>query len=124
MMTQVRGVRGATTVEVDDQEQIHAATRELCIALLEQNDIQTTDIASCIVTMTPDLHSTFPASALRDLAGWDQVPLLCAQEIDVTGAMPRCLRLLLHVNTTKTQAEIHHVYLNRAEALRPDLVQK
>lgn len=117
----VRGIRGAITVDADEPEEILAATRELLEAICRANDI--TDyaaICSAIFTTTADLTSTFPAEAARSM-GMGQVPLLCAREIPVPGSMPRCIRILLHVNTEKTQDQIQHVYLGEAKKLRPDL---
>lgn len=117
----VRGIRGAITVEDDEPEQILAATRELLEAICAQNQIEDhSDICSAIFTTTSDLTSTFPAEAARKL-GMELVPLLCATEIPVPGSMPRCIRILLHVNTDKSQEEIQHVYLGEAKRLRPDL---
>ena len=117
----VRGIRGATSVEADEPAQILAATRELLEEILRANQIAEFDeIVSAVFTTTPDLRSTFPAEAARVL-GMKQVPLLCASEIAVPGGMPRCIRVLLHLNTEKRQAEIVHVYLREAKRLRPDM---
>ena len=116
----VRGVRGATTVDQDQPELIVAATKELLEAVVKDNGILIEDIASCWLTTTPDLTSQFPAVAAREL-GWSDVPLLCAHEMAVTGALPKCIRVMLHWNTVRSQKEIQHVYLKGAAALRPDL---
>ncbi|MBW3543038.1 MAG: chorismate mutase [Planctomycetes bacterium] len=117
----VRGIRGATTVDADQPEQILAATRELLEEILRANGIaEFDDIVSAIFTTTSDLSSTFPAEAARRL-GMNQVPLLCSCEIPVPGSMPRCIRVLLHVNTERTQREMTHVYLREAKKLRPDV---
>lgn len=117
----VRGVRGATTVESDDPALIRAAARELMEEILRRNQITDfDDVISAIFTTTADLVSTFPAEAARAM-GMNQVPLLCAQEIPVTGSMPRCIRVLLHINSDRTPKEIEHVYLRDAQKLRPDL---
>lgn len=117
----VRGIRGATTAESDTPEAILAATRELLHALLDRNSIIAyDDIVSVIFTTTPDLTSTFPAEAARAL-GMRHVPLLCAAEIAVPGALPRCVRVLMHVETTRSPREIAHVYLRAAKRLRPDM---
>lgn len=120
-MTQVRGVRGATTSDGNTAEQILACTRELLDRVVALNGIAPEDVSSAIFTVTPDLTAAFPAKAARDL-GWVHVPLMCAQEIDVPGSLPMCVRVLLLWNTEKTQREIAHVYLRGAVALRPDLV--
>ncbi|MBA3314929.1 MAG: chorismate mutase [Planctomycetota bacterium] len=117
----VRGIRGATTVEADNPEQILAATQELLRGILDRNEIgDFDDVVSAVFTTTPDLTSTFPAEAARAL-GMRHVPLLCASEIAVPGAMPRCVRVLLHVETARRPQEIVHVYLRDAKRLRPDV---
>jgi chorismate mutase len=117
----VRGIRGATSVATDTPDSILAATRDLLQEVLRANEIETfEDIVSVIFTTSPDLTSTFPAEAARAL-GMRQVPLLCASEIAVPGSLGRCIRVLLHVNTERSQAEISHVYLNEAKRLRPDV---
>lgn len=117
----VRGIRGATTVESDDAALIRAAARELMEEILRRNQITDFDeVISAVFTTTEDLVSAFPAEAARAI-GMNQVPLLCAQEIPVTGSMPRCIRVLLHVNSDRAPKEIEHVYLRDAQKLRPDL---
>jgi chorismate mutase len=116
----VRGIRGATTVDVDESPAVLAATTELLQELFRANGITTFDeIASIIFTTTADLSSTFPAEAARGL-GLNDVPLLCAREIPVAGSTPRCIRILVHLNTDLTQQQIKHVYLREAKRLRPD----
>ena len=119
-MTVCRGVRGATTVEADNADEILLATRQLLALMIRRNGIESHDVASAFFTVTGDLSAEFPALAARQL-GWLDVPLLCAYEIAVDGALPRCIRILLHWNTDKPQPEIHHVYLHKAIKLRPDL---
>jgi chorismate mutase len=118
-MTACRGVRGATTVDVDDRETVLRATRELLALLIHLNDIHKEDVASAIFTTTPDVSSAFPATAARQL-GWLDVPLMCAHEIDVAGSVGMCIRVLVHWNTDRPQAAIQHVYLKEAQRLRPD----
>jgi chorismate mutase len=115
-----RGVRGATTVQADDRDEILLATRQLLALMMRQNEIDTADIASAQFTVTTDLTAEFPALAARQL-GWLEVPLLCGYEITVEGSLPRCIRVLLLWNTEKSQSEIQHVYLHEAVKLRPDL---
>lgn len=118
----LRGIRGATTVDADEPEMILAATRELLREMLDANGIDDYDaIAGIFFTTTPDLISTFPAEAARDL-GMDMVPLICNQEIPVPNRLPRAVRVMLQVNTGKRQHEMRHVYLREATSLRPDLV--
>ena len=117
----VRGVRGATVVDQDGPEAVISATRELLQAILDANPtMQTVDLASAFFTVTDDLSSVYPARAARQM-GWNQVPLMCAREIPVPGALPRCIRVLLHWNTDLPQSAVCHVYLGAATSLRPDL---
>jgi chorismate mutase len=118
----VRGLRGATTVEQNEAAGILQATRELLQELLTANGITSyEEIVSAIFTTTADVNAVFPAEAARAI-GMSQVPLLCASEIAVQGAMPRCIRILLHVNTDLPQSAMKHVYLREAKRLRPDMV--
>ena len=118
----VRGLRGATTVEQNVAADILAATRELLQELLSANGISTyEEIVSAVFTTTPDVNAVFPAEAARSL-GMSQVPLLCASEIAVPNSMPRCIRILLHVNTDQPQSAMKHVYLREAKRLRPDMM--
>jgi len=116
-----RGVRGATTVETNTAETIREATAELLQALVEANDIEHDRVASILFTTTMDLNAAFPAVAAREL-GWTDIALLNAHEMAVPGALPRCIRILLHLNTERTAKEIRHIYLRDARKLRPDLV--
>ncbi len=115
-----RGVRGATTVEANDREPILTATRQLVALMVRRNGIDKQDVASAIFTTTPDLDAEFPALAARQL-GWLDVPLLCSHELSVPGSLPRCIRVLVHWNTDRTQSEIEHIYIRDAVRLRPDL---
>jgi chorismate mutase len=118
----IRGVRGAIQATDDETQAILKATRQLLLAIMESNPtLYVEDIASVIFTVTPDLKATFPAFATRSLKGWKHVPLLCTSEIPVPQGLPRCIRILLHWNTSLAQDEIHHVYLGAAASLRPDL---
>lgn len=119
MTMMCRGVRGAITVEENTREAILNATRELLLHMIEANGIRPEDVASVIFTTTRDLNAEFPALAARQL-GWRDVALLCGHEMDVPGALPRCIRVLIHWNTTKAAHEIRHVYLNEAQNLRPE----
>lgn len=118
----VRGLRGATTVEQNVAAEIQQATRELLQELLAANGIDSyEEIVSAIFTTTTDVNAAFPAEAARGI-GMSQVPLLCASEIAVPGSMPRCIRVLLHVNTEQPQSAMKHVYLREAKRLRPDMI--
>lgn len=120
----VRGIRGAITAAENKEEAILEAARSLLEAMAAANPgLAAEDIASAWFTTTPDLNAAYPAKAARQL-GWQQVPLLCTQEIPVPGGLPLCVRVLLHWNTEKKQDEIKHVYLGGAVALRPDLAKK
>lgn len=118
----VRGVRGAITVDRNTRGGIGARAVELVRALLDQNRIETADIAAAFFTLTPDLDADFPAHAVRKLGDhWRDVPLMCASEISVDGALPRVLRVMLLVNTDIPPSKIRHQYLGGTECLRPDL---
>ena len=114
-----RGIRGATTATSNTSEDILEATLEMMRALTVLNDLTTDDVASAIFTTTPDLNATFPALAAREI-GWTEVPLLCSHEMDVPASLQKAVRVLLHVNTTQSAAEIRHVYLKGATQLRPE----
>jgi chorismate mutase len=120
---QFRGVRGATSVTEDSAEAIWAATAELLKILIETNEIDEDDVASVIFTTTPDLTAAYPAKAARDM-GWTQVALIGCQEMNVPGSVKLCVRVLIHWNTPKRNAELKHVYLGEAVALRPDLASE
>jgi chorismate mutase len=116
----VRALRGATTTDEDTTVAVTARTIELLSTLLERNGVSLDDLISVLFTATPDLTSMFPATAAREL-GFGSVPLLCATEIDVQGAPPRVIRVLVHLYTERTRDELHHVYLHGASQLRDDL---
>lgn len=115
-----RGVRGATTTDGNTRDEILAATRQLLALLIRLNGIESEHVASAVFSLTRDLDAEFPALAARQL-GWLDVPLLCTYEVDVPGSLRRCVRVLVHWNTDKSQHEIRHVYLKEAERLRPDI---
>ena len=118
----VRGIRGATTVEGDEAQLVLDATQELLEEMLRANEIDDFEvIASIFFTTTPDISSTFPAEAARRI-GMNMVPLLCNQEIPVPGRVPLAVRVMMQVNTTKSQGAMKHIYLKGAKALRPHLV--
>ncbi len=121
MSSKVRGVRGAITVESDTESEIIDATEQLLREMEASNLIVAEEVASVWITTTEDLKSTFPAKALRRLKGWSLVPVMCSREIPVYGSLPKCIRVMVHVNTTLGQEEIHHIYLGGATILRPDL---
>jgi len=118
----VRAVRGAIQLDADEREQVLSSTRELVSSVMAANSLTKEDVISIVFTATGDLRSEFPAVAAREL-GLGDVPLMCAQELAIYGAMPRVIRLMAHVNTTLTRDQITHVYLRGATALRRDLAQ-
>jgi chorismate mutase len=118
----VRAIRGAINIERDERDELLGAVAELLTAMLERNQLTTDDLISVIFTVTPDIRSEFPALGAR-LLGMKDVPLLCAQEIDIPGAMARVVRVMMHAETDAARAEIQHVYLRGAEALRQDIAQ-
>ena len=117
---QSRGVRGATTVEGNNRDDILRETRRLLALMIRRNNIVSKDVCSAIFSLTSDLNAEFPALAARQL-GWLDVPLLCTRELDIPGSLPKCIRILIHWNTETPQNEIHHVYVKDAIRLRPDL---
>jgi chorismate mutase len=118
-----RGIRGATTVEHNTREEILAATAEMLQILIQRNALQAEDVASAIFSVTDDLDAEFPALAARQL-GWTEVALMCTREIPVPHSLKKCIRVMLHVNTTRSAAEIQHVYIHGAATLRPTFSQK
>ncbi len=119
----VRGIRGAIIVNSNTKEEIIEITKELLVALQRENNFKIEDIVSIFFNATPDLNAAFPAQAAREL-GWDRVPLFDMQEIDVPGSLPRCIRILIQINCSKSQQEIRHCYLRGAKILRKDLVKE
>ena len=118
----LRGVRGATTIAMDNQENVLAATRELLQTIQRANpDLKTLDIGSAFFTTTADITSAFPAAAARGI-GWDHVPMICTNEIPVSDSLPMCIRVLILWNTDQAQDSIQHIYLREAKKLRPDLI--
>lgn len=119
---QVRAIRGAVQIDVDERRAILDGTSELVAAMMSRNGLSTDDVISVIFTATPDITAEFPALAARSL-GFQEVPLLCCTEMSVPGSMPRVVRLMMHVQTGKNRSEIQHVYLRGAVALRLDIAQ-
>ena len=118
----VRAIRGAVQVDANERADILEGTTELVTEVMTRNGLVPDDVISVVFTTTPDLTAEFPALAARK-TGFHDVPLLCASEIDVPGAMPRVVRLLMHVDTAKPRSELEHVYLRGAVALRLDIAQ-
>ncbi|WP_062377720.1 chorismate mutase [Demequina pelophila] len=118
----IRAIRGAITLERDERDHLHERTRELVSAIMRDNALTPDDVISALFTCTPDVSSDFPAAAARDL-GFGAVPLMCAQEIAVPGALPRVVRVMMHVDTDRARDQVQHVYLRDAVKLRQDLAQ-
>jgi len=119
----LRGVRGATTVEANDREEISRRTAELLGKMAAENGIAEVDIGAVIFSSTPDLDAAFPAAAARAI-GWSDVPLFGTQEIANPSGVARCIRVLILWNTARGQKEIRHIYLHGAAVLRPDLAKQ
>ena len=121
-MSQVRAIRGATQLEANTASAMESATKELLLEILSANQLTPDDVISVFLTVTPDLNAAFPAAFAREV-GFQSVPLLCAVEIDVPGALPRVLRVMFHCNTERNSDQISHIYLHGAQALRRDIAQ-
>jgi chorismate mutase len=120
MSRAVRALRGATTLDVDTEEHMTERVLELLEAMFDRNALDHDDLISILFTATDDLHCTFPATAARKY-GLGDVPLICARELDVEGGTERCVRVMMHLNTDLSRAELHHAYLHGAQLLRDDL---
>ena len=120
MASAVLALRGATTIDEDTPDQVRSRTVALLDAMLATNEISHDDLISVIFTATDDIHSMFPALAGRE-NGLSDVPLICARELEIVGAKPRCIRILMHVNTDRARGQLHHIYLEGAADLRDDL---
>ncbi len=120
MAAVLRALRGATTLEEDSAGQVNDRVRALVSSMLERNGIAHDDVVSILFTATADVTSIFPATAARSL-GLGDVPLICASELDIRGAVPRCIRVLMHFYTERPRQALHHVYLEGARGLRDDL---
>jgi len=118
----IKAIRGAVCLTADDSAEMADAVTELLGEMLNRNGLTATDIVSVLFTATPDIHSGFPATAARSV-GLADVPLICAQEIDVTGAMPLVIRTMMHAEMNISRADVKHVYLRGAEVLRQDIAQ-
>lgn len=116
----MRAIRGATCLTRDDIDEMREAVTEMLREMLERNGLTTDEVVSVLLTSTPDLRSGFPAAGAR-AAGFTDIPLICAQEIDVAGALPRVVRAMMHADTAIPRSQIQHVYLRGAEVLRADL---
>ena len=120
MSPAVRALRGATTLDLDDADHLRERVHALLDELFARNDLTNDDVISILITATPDIHSEYPATVARSW-GLPDVPLIGAQEIEKPGGLPRCVRLLAHVHSERSKAEMRHVYLEGAKVLRNDL---
>lgn len=120
----IRGIRGATTVINNDKNEILSNTEELVVEMIQKNQIDPENVASVFVSVTAELNAAFPAKSIRNLSGWNYVPVMCMQEIDVPGSLQNCIRVMITVNTTIKQSDIQHIYHHEATKLRPDLMNK
>ncbi|QTM99652.1 chorismate mutase [Sediminibacillus dalangtanensis] len=117
----IRGIRGATTVTENDANEIVANTKELVMEMAEVNKISPDEIATVLISATADINASFPAKALREINGWKYVPVMCMKEIEVPNSLPKCIRVMMTVNSHTRQEEVQHIYHNQAVQLRPDL---
>ncbi|NLP14615.1 MAG: chorismate mutase [Clostridium sp.] len=116
----VLAVRGATTVENNNSDEIIAETQKLLLEMAKRNELHEEDIISIIFTVTQDLDKAFPAVAARNI-GWTSTALMCMNEINVQGSLKKCIRIMMHVNSEKGKKDIKHIYTNGAKVLRPDI---
>lgn len=119
----LRGIRGATTVSNNNEEEIVSYTKQLVLEMIAKNNLEAERVSHVLISVTTDVNAAFPAKCLRDISGWKYVPVMCMAEIDVPHGLKKCIRLMMVVDTDIAQEDIHHVFLNEAVKLRPDLVQ-
>ncbi|MFC5733633.1 chorismate mutase [Cytobacillus gottheilii] len=119
----IRGIRGATTVDEDSEKLILEETEILLKEIIKENKLEAEQVASVLFSVTEDLTACFPAKAMRAIDGWKYVPVMCTREIPVPESLSLCVRVMMHVNTDRSQQEINHVYLRNAISLRPDLAE-
>ncbi|WP_077596470.1 chorismate mutase [Oceanobacillus kimchii] len=120
-----RGVRGATTIQENNAEEIVLQTKNLVKDMVDQNNIRSDDVSHVFISVTKDVTAGFPAKALRQIDdSWKYVPVMCMTEIDVPNSLTKCIRVMMVIRTDTSQQKIHHVFHNNAVKLRPDLLQK
>ncbi|MEH7380788.1 chorismate mutase [Bacillus sp. JJ1533] len=117
----IRGIRGATTIEHNNKQDILAATEKLLRDMISENKIEADDVAQIVFSVTEDIDAAFPAAAARQIEGWAFVPVMSMREIPVPGSLPMCIRVMMTVNTSAKQEEIQHIYHGGSVVLRPDL---
>ena len=120
MSRSVRAIRGATTLDSDTREQMIERVTALLSDMFARNHVDVDDVISIFFTATDDLHCMFPAEAARTM-GLSDIPLMCARELAITGGMPRCVRVMAHVETAHPRAGVEHIYHGEARSLRPDI---
>lgn len=120
----IRGVRGATTVTQNTEKEITLATEKVVKMMVKSNNIKPEDVSHIFFSVTADLDASFPAKAIREIDGWTYVPVMCMQEIDVPNSLDLCIRVMMTINTDKSQKEIEHIFQNEAVKLRPDLTEE
>jgi len=118
----VRALRGATTIEKNLHKDIVYETKNLLSEIVQANSISKDDIISVIFSTTRDINAAFPAVAAREM-GWTDIPLMCTNEMEVPGSLEKCIRVLMHINTDKSNSQLKHIYLKEAKKLRPDLIK-
>ncbi|HLR74850.1 MAG TPA: chorismate mutase [Virgibacillus sp.] len=120
----MRGLRGATTVNENSEQEILEHTKRLIEEMVHVNDVTPSMISHVFISVTDDINAVFPAKALRLIHGWTYVPVMCMREIDVPNSLEKCIRVMMVVHTNKNQDEIKHIFHNDAIKLRPDLIDK
>jgi chorismate mutase len=120
----IRGIRGATTADRDNEKEILLSTESLLREMILHNNIRAENVASVFISATEDITSVFPAKALRVFEEWKYVPVMCMQELDVPHGLSLCIRVMIHYNTSTPQSDIQHIYMKNAVSLRPDLIKK
>jgi len=120
----MRGFRGATTISQNTEQDIMDETRQLVLEMVQQNNIEPTNISHVFFTVTDDINAAFPAKVARELPGWSHVPVMCMREIDVPNSLEKCIRVMLLAETDLAQKEVIHIFLNDAVKLRPDLINE
>ncbi|MFG6118453.1 MULTISPECIES: chorismate mutase [Thalassobacillus] len=117
----IRGIRGATTVQTNDREEIVERAYEMMMDLIDKNKVEAKNVVSVLFSATADLNAAFPAKSLRKIEGWTYVPVMCMQEIKVPDALPKCVRVMVTAETELQQDQVEHIYHYNARKLRPDL---
>lgn len=120
----IRGVRGATTVTENSAIEMMDKTKALVEEMVQVNNIAVSSISHILFSVTNDLNAGFPAKVVREMSGWSHVPVMCMKEVDVPNSLPMCIRVMMVINTSKSQEEIQHIFQNDAVKLRPDLINK